>query len=150
MKKITFCLVFILMNLIGFAQSNPVKWNMVVSNTSDSSVHNIKFTAEIEKGWQLYSNDFNPNLGPIITEFKFTVSNTFNLDGPTYPKDSKRKYDELWGGDYTYFENFAEFNQRIKNITTTPRIEVNITYQVCNTDDGKCIPFDITLSNSNE
>lgn len=150
MKKIAISLIFLINSLLAYSQSNPVKWSLLVNNTKDSSIYNVKFIAEIEKNWQLYSNDFNPNLGPIITEFKYTVSNTFDLDGPTYPKDSKRKYDDLWGGEYTYFENHAEFNQSIKSVGKSPRIEVNITYQVCNTVDGKCIPFEITLNNSNE
>ena len=147
MSKYLLILLFTLISLFGYSQSsNPVKWNMIIENSEEEGIRNLKISAEIENKWQLYSNDFNPDLGPMVTEFSYTVSSTFGLVGGTLPKNSKRKYDELWGGDYSYFEKEAEFNQLIKINSDNPEVKVMITYQVCNSIDGKCIPFDVTLN----
>jgi len=147
MKSILLIAAILTFNL-SFAQTsdNPVTWKLEIKKVNDS-VQEVHISAAILKGWQLYSNDFNPDLGPMVTEFQYTVNNTFELNYGTIPQNSHRKYDDLWGGEYTYFENEGLFIQKLKTSTETPRIEVTISYQVCNSVDGKCIPFETTLKN---
>ena len=131
---------------IAQTSDDPVAWNLELKKVNDT-VQEVHISAAILKGWQLYSNDFNPNLGPMVTEFKYTVNNTFDLIYGSIPQNSHRKYDDLWGGEYTYFENEGLFIQKIKTLVEAPRIEVEVIYQVCNAIDGKCIPFETTLKN---
>ena len=144
-------LVFVWILICGFAKAqiidDPVSWEMELKPTTSANEIDIYLSAEVLKGWQLYSNDFDPNLGPMVTEFQYTVNNTFELVSGTIPQNSKRKYDDLWGGEYSYFEKEGLFIQRIKALSETPRVEVTINYQVCNTEDGKCIPFEVVLKN---
>jgi thiol:disulfide interchange protein len=68
--------------------------------------------------------------------------------GKIKPIGAKKKYDELWGGEYTYFTKKAEFRQRIRVLQDNPLIKGSFEYQVCSEKDGKCVPgeeaFDFT------
>lgn len=127
---------------------NPVSWKMEVKTIAEDNANaEVRIAAEIQKNWQLYSNDFSPELGPMVTEFNYVHHPDVDFVGETVAQDAHRKYDDLWGGEYTYFEENARFIQKIKSISSDAKIECTITYQVCNTIDGKCIPYDITLNN---
>lgn len=141
-----FISIFSFSVLIAQTSDDPISWKMEVKKVSEME-EEVHISAKVLKGWQLYSNDFDPNLGPMVTEFKYTVNETFELIRGTVPQNSHRKYDDLWGGEYSYFENEGLFIQKIKPLSDSPQIEVELIYQVCNTIDGKCIPFETTLRN---
>jgi thiol:disulfide interchange protein len=88
----------------------------------------------------LYSSDFSPELGPTVTEFTFTKSKGFQPIGKIKPIHAKKKFDEVWGGDVTYFKGTGKFVQKIKILEANPTISGKITYQTCTDVDGKCVP----------
>ena len=94
----------------------------------------------------LYSSDFDPDLGPMVTEFTFEPNEKYELVGEVQPIGAKKKYDELWEGEYTYFVGEAEFRQTIK-VLEAPlgTIQGSYAYQVCTDVDGRCIPGKVTL-----
>ncbi len=124
----------------------PIQWE---SKTSANEVRveetiELIFTAKIDEGWYLYSNDFDPNLGPMVTSFEFASNDTYSLVGkkPT-PIGAKKKFDaEIWNGEYTYFIKNAEFRQKVKILKENPKIQVTANYQVCSDESGKCIPLE--------
>ena len=123
---------------------DPVKWQQSFSsdNFSRGSEIELIITADIDKDWYLYSTDFDPDLGPIVTEFSFTENASYELNGGIRPIGSKEKYDELWEGNYTYFKKTAEFRQPITILDENfEGIEGSVSYQVCSDISGKCIPF---------
>lgn len=143
MKKLF--ILFILLPFLAKGQViQPAKWSFSPSKKEVKTGEKIDliFTAKIDKDWYLYSSDFDPTLGPMVTSFSFESSNAFDLVGKIKPVGAKKKFDEIWGGDVTYFVHNAEFRQTIlikdKNLKVTGKIE----YQVCNDIDGKCIPFE--------
>lgn len=146
MNKFLIVLLVLTFNL-GFSQDeeNLVLWKMEIKSSGHEDMKEVHISAKVKKGWQLYSNDFNPNLGPLVTEFKYVVTSDYQLMRGTIPQGSKRKYDEIWGGEYSYFENEALFIQTIKTTAENPNVECQISYQVCNAVDGKCIPFEYVL-----
>ncbi|MAG86498.1 MAG: disulfide bond formation protein DsbD [Flavobacteriaceae bacterium] len=107
----------------------------------------VLFTAEIPQDWYMYSSDFYPNLGPIVTEFNFNDSEQFELLGGLEPIGQKKKYDELFEGEYTYFTKEAKFKQRFIVNSERPNIKAMASYQICSDVNGQCIPFksDITV-----
>lgn len=141
-----FISIFSFSVLIAQTSDDPVAWKMELKKVNDTE-QEVYISAKVLEGWQLYSNDFDPNLGPMVTEFKYTVNETFELIRGTVPQNSHRKYDDLWGGEYSYFENEGLFIQKIKQLTESPQLKIGVSYQVCNTIDGKCIPFETTLKN---
>lgn len=95
---------------------------------------------KIDEGWYLYSNDFSPDLGPMLTEFDFESSPNFKLEGKAKAIKPKKKFDELWGGEYTYFTHEAEFRQSILIVKSGGFVKGKYNGQVCTEKEGKCIP----------
>lgn len=144
MKKLI-ALIIILVSVQGFAQVlEPASWSLdiSVSKPTKGDVVDLIFNVKIDDDWYLYSTDFDPDLGPMVTEFEFELNDTYQLIDSIKPIDSKKKYDSLWEGEYTYFKKKAQFKQSIKILSEIPIIKGNYSYQVCTDVDGKCIPFD--------
>jgi len=138
--------------LLSFVSSwgqilKPIEWQISLSSETLNSGDEVDlvFKATIDPKWYLYSSDFDPELGPMVTEFTFEPGDTYDLIGNIEPVHPKKKYDSIFEGEYTYFKGTAEFRQRIR-ITTSGIIKGNYTYQVCSDIDGKCIPFDDDFS----
>ena len=123
---------------------HPASWSTEISDKTVGVGDKVDliFHVEIQKDWYLYSSDFDPELGPMVTEFIFLPDKSYELVGDIKPIGAKKKYDDLWGGEYTYFTKKAEFRQTVKILNQNPIIKGSYTYQVCSDVDGKCIPFD--------
>jgi len=117
-------------------------WKYTVNPSSVAVGQEIELilTAEIEDGWYLYSSDFDPNLGPIVTAITFKKNDTFEAVGALKAIKPKRKFDDIWGGEVSYFTEKAEFRQKIKVLKEKPSIEGTIEYQTCTIKDGACVP----------
>ena len=99
------------------------------------------FSVKIIPEWYLYSSDFDPNLGPIVTTVNFKQHPSYALMGKLLPQHPKKKFDDTWGGEYTYFTGTAEFRQRVK-VLAAP-VVINGTYegQSCSEVSGQCVPL---------
>ena len=100
------------------------------------------FKATIDKDWYLYSSDFDPNCGPMVTTFKFKPNKSYALVGKIVPINPLPKHDEVFGCDVKIFKKNGEFRQKVKVLSADLKIEGSYEYQVCTDIDGKCIPFD--------
>ncbi|ALI98285.1 protein-disulfide reductase DsbD family protein [Rufibacter tibetensis] len=98
------------------------------------------FNAKIIPDWYLYSSDFDPDLGPIVTTFTFQKHPSYALVGKIKPVNPKRKFDQTWGGEYTYFIKTAQFRQRVKVLQPALVIKGSYEFQVCSEVSGQCIP----------
>ncbi|HAR20705.1 MAG TPA: disulfide bond formation protein DsbD [Cytophagales bacterium] len=142
-------------NNVGNAATttNKVKqhstWKYEVSPKKASVGQEVELvlTAEIEEGWYLYSSDFDPNLGPIVTAITFKKKDGFEPVGKLKAIRPKRKFDDIWGGEISYFVNKAEFRQKIKVLKEKPTAEATIEYQTCTLQDGACVggEYDFSL-----
>ncbi len=140
----SFLFVFLFSYLNAYAQIlEPAKWTTEVSKSEVKIGDELElvFKATIDADWYLYSSDFDPDLGPQVTEFFFTENETYQLVGGIRPINPSKKYDDIWEGDYTYFKKHGEFRQTVKILKENPIIEGEYSYQVCTDIDGKCIPF---------
>ncbi|MEP5613260.1 MAG: cytochrome c biogenesis protein CcdA [Cyclobacteriaceae bacterium] len=143
-------LLFVLASpILGFGQIlKPISWTVELDkeNPTVGDEVEVQFNAIIDAKWYLYSSDFDPDLGPMVTEFFFEANDTYELLGEIVPVNPKQKFDSLWMGDYTYFSGKGQFTQKVKILSEAYQIEGNYTYQVCSDIDGKCIPFDDDFS----
>ncbi len=142
MKSVIILLTGIVISLNGYSQVlKPVKWTMTTSvkQAKVGDEIDLIFTALIDNRWYLYSSDFDKDLGPMVTEFDFVPNSSYRLIGGIVPVHEKRKYDSLWGGEYTYFVGRGEFRQKVKILTTDFKVSGTFSYQVCSDIDGKCI-----------
>ncbi len=140
-----FVLLFLLtINMVQAQILQPARWTHSVSKDSVAVGDEVEliFRAVIDKAWYLYSSDFDPDLGPMVTEFSFEKSNSYSLIGGIVPINPKKKYDDIWKGEVTYFKGMGEFRQKVKILDENLVIKGSYSYQVCSDIDGKCIPFD--------
>lgn len=125
---------------------HPAKWQFNLSKDDYKAGDTIELVINvtIKDGWYLYSCDFDPTLGPTVTSFSFQEHSSFSPIGKLTPIGALKKYDETWKGEFTYFENNAEFRQKLKVNSVPVSIQGKYNYQVC--DAARCIPFDDTFS----
>jgi len=146
LKNILFSFLLFLV-AVGSANSQilrPITWEstMSVEEAAIGDEIELIFTATIKKDWYLYSNDFDPDLGPQMTTFTFEPNHSYELVGSVKPVKPKTKYDDVWEGDVTYFVDKGEFRQKIKVLSKDFSIKVSSNFQVCTDIDGRCIPLD--------
>ena len=146
-KKASLIFIF---QLIGIAFSSsaqilkPIHWSHEVSAGQVKVGEEVEliFRAQIDPDWYLYSSDFDPELGPKVTTFHFEKHPSYALAGNIKPIDPKKKYDDIFEGEYTYFLGTGEFRQRIKVLQPDLVVRGSYEYQVCTDVDGRCIPFE--------
>lgn len=144
MKRLSWILFVLLSGPLLGQILTPAKWQNSIDpiNPQKGQEISVVFKATIDKDWYLYSSDFDPDLGPMVTEFTFEENATFRLIEGIVPQNPKKKYDSLWEGEYTYFKGQGSFIQKIEILDPAFEIRGSYTYQVCSDVDGKCIPFD--------
>ncbi len=117
-------------------------WSMKPANPKVGEVAEVVFKVKIDNGWYLYSSDFDPELGPIVTTVTFTPNASFEIVGKLKPINPHSKLDkEIWGGTYTYFTEIGEFRQKVKIKSSKWNIEGNYDSQSCSNETGLCVPI---------
>ncbi len=104
------------------------------------------FSAKIVPDWYLYSSDFDPDLGPTVTTVKFAPHPSYQLVGKLEPQHPKKKFDDVFGGDVTYFVNTGEFRQRVKILASPVVIKGTYEGQSCSEKSGQCVPLNGAFS----
>ncbi len=135
---------FLLLSIAASAQIQKAKaqWSYSFSkpDVKKGETVDLVFTATIDKDWYMYSSDFDPDLGPMLTTFTFEKNNTFEVVGKLKPQNPKTKLEEVWNGNVKYFEGKAVFKQTIKVLADNPVIKGTSEYQTCSHVTGLCIP----------
>ena len=144
MKKLLIVLLVLTAGLVSKGQIlEPAEWSYFLSSeTISEGETELIFRVEIDDDWYLYSSDFDPDCGPLVTTFEFEPHDSYELVGEIRPINPSEKYDEIFECDYTYFKKTAEFRQTILIKDEDPVIKGFYEYQVCSDIDGRCIPFD--------
>ncbi len=99
------------------------------------------FGVKIIPDWYLYSSDFDPNLGPTVTTVEFAPHPSYQLVGKLVPQHPKKKFDDVFGGDVTYFVGTAEFRQKVKVLAAPVVIKGKYDAQSCSEVSGQCVPL---------
>ncbi|MFC3416641.1 hypothetical protein ACFOLI_13495 [Algoriphagus hitonicola] len=94
---------------------SPPEWKVSLSPEKPriGEKTTLIFEAKIPASWYVYGTDFDPDLGPLITTLILEESDSFSLEGTLKEVDAKKKYDEVWKGDITYFTEEGVFEQEI-------------------------------------
>src|SRR5690606_22590075 len=109
--------------------------------------------AVIDRGWHLYSQSV-PEDGPIPTTFIYETGKDAELIGATVEEDGVTVNDVVFNMMIKFFEDTAEFRQRIKVINKELSIvKGEVEFMVC--DDIRCLPptyidleFDLSKANA--
>lgn len=156
-KRITFFAILLLSILNGVANGQilePAKWKVQLS-AKEAAVGDkidVVFKANIDKTWHLYSNDFDPELGPILISFNFDEDASYERVGEVKPINSKKKFDEVWQGEVSYFEDKAELRQTILVKQLPLKVTGTFDFQSCSDETGMCVmgddTFDLSLKST--
>lgn len=98
------------------------------------------FKSTIMPGYYVYSNDFDPNLGPQHPEASFDKHASYELVGGLRPVGAIKKYDDVWEGEVSIFKKKAEFRQKIKILSKDPVIKGILLFQTCS--EELCVTFE--------
>ncbi|MFA8436769.1 MAG: cytochrome c biogenesis protein CcdA [Marinifilaceae bacterium] len=132
----------------------PAKWDVKFSQkeVKEGDSLEIIFSAAIEKSWHLYSNDFDPDLGPIPISFEFQAHPSYERVGEVKPINSHKHFDEIWDGEISYFADKAELRQKIVVKSLPLKVAGTFEFQTCSDESGQCVmgddEFDLTLGNA--
>jgi thiol:disulfide interchange protein DsbD len=123
-------------------QKSKAQWTYTFSKNEvkKGETVDLVYTAVLDNDWYIYSSDFDPNLGPMLTTFKLEPNKSFELVGKLKPQNPKQKFEEIWGGNVRYFDGKAVFKQTIKILAENPVIKGSSEYQTCSHNSGLCIP----------
>lgn len=138
MKKSIFSILLLLLAVVAQAQIHePVKFKSELKTLSVGEAE-VVFTGTIEKGWHVYSTDLGDG-GPISATFNAEKLSGAELVGKLKPVGKEvSSFDKLFEMKVRYFENTAQFVQKLKLTGGAYQIEGYLEYGACN--DENCLP----------
>ena len=138
MKKLLFPFVLLLFAVAVQAQiQDPVKFNSELKILAVDEAE-VVFTAAIDKGWHVYSTDLGDG-GPISATFNVEKIFGAEVVGKLKPVGKEiSTFDKLFEMKVRYFENTAQFVQKLKLTGGAYQIEGYLEYGACN--DENCLP----------
>jgi thioredoxin-related protein len=130
----------------------PVSWIMRHEQVKGNE-YELIFTAKLDKGWRMYSQDKANLDGPFPTEFSFEKSADFEIVGKKVDASASANkwlvtlnesnvinaYDPTFRMDLKYFEDTAEFRQKIRvNDPSAAVVKGELSFMLC--DASRCLP----------
>jgi len=125
----------------------PVHWKFASSKVGEDK-YAVTFTANIDKGWHLYSQ-FLKSGGPVPTTFQFEKAPDVSLAGNVTEKPiAISGFDESFQMKILYHEHQVTFTQIVKTTVPDAHLIGSLNYMVCS--GQKCLPptdvnFDIPI-----
>jgi thiol:disulfide interchange protein len=120
----------------------PAKWSIEIQpkNAVKGDTITLKAVTTIDKDWYVYASDFDPNVGPLLTEIVLAESASgIELVGELISVDAKTKYDATWDGEVRYFKMMGTFEQKVLLTEDNYNLEGVVAYQVCSDISGQCV-----------
>ena len=138
MKKLLFPLFLLLFAVAVQAQiQDPVKFKSELKTLAADEAE-VVFTAAIDKGWHVYSTDLGDG-GPISATFNVEKISGAEVVGKLKPVGKEiSTFDKLFEMKVRYFENMAQFVQKLKLTGGAYQLEGYLEYGACN--DENCLP----------
>lgn len=138
MKKSIFSILLLLFAVVVQAQiQEPVKFKSELK-TLQAGEAEVVFTGTIDKGWHVYSTDLGDG-GPISATFNVESISGAELVGKLKPVGKEvAAFDKLFEMKVRYFENTAQFVQKLKLTGGEYKVEGFLEYGSCN--DENCLP----------
>ena len=138
MKKSIFSILLLLFAVVIQAQiQEPVKFKSELK-TLQAGEAEVVFTGTIDKGWHVYSTDLGDG-GPISATFNVESISGAELVGKLKPVGKEvAAFDKLFEMKVRYFENTAQFVQKLKLTGGEYKVEGFLEYGACN--DENCLP----------
>jgi thiol:disulfide interchange protein len=153
MKKILFALLLLATTTASlFAQiHDPIQWEHALYDNSDGTFE-LVHTATLEDKWHIYSQDLDPNDGPIPTSFYFETEGV-ESDSVAHECTPIFEYDPNFMMDLKFFGGTVNWWQTVAFTDAAPDTLKGFKYfMVC--DDSMClppdeVPFSVAISDAN-
>ncbi len=110
----------------------------------------VTFEAPLEEGIHIYSSDFDPSCGPLVSELVMLEDPSFAMEGRFNSHGAETHFDDIFKCEIKYFSDKAVFTQMFKIMDINPSISGTMYYQMC--DDETCVghKYNFDLSGSFE
>ncbi len=116
---------------------DPVKWSTSLKKLS-ANEYELIFVANIQDGWNTYSQYLESDDGPVRTSFHYDKG-SFQLVGKNIEEgDRKEGHDKMFDMNVIKLLHTATFRQKIKVTDPSKPITGYVEYMCCN--DEKCLP----------
>lgn len=122
----------------------PPDWDISLSSTEIEPGQEVELVLKVSipSGWYVYTNEFDEDLGPLLTILKLEANENVTLQGTLRALDHKTKYDEVWEGDVNYFDKQGEYRQTLLIEGTVGVLKGTVEYQMCSDVTNQCISYD--------
>lgn len=138
MKTLFFFGLFLSFNLLATAQTDPVKWSFE-SEKVGTNEYEIIATAQIQRGWSLYSQEIKSDDGPIPTQILINKDENLQILGKVEENGAKTKeYDPTFQMELVKLSGRMVFKQRVKVAGGLDEVSGQITFMTCNSNS--CMP----------
>lgn len=124
---------FLMWSVTAFAQPSTVSWSTSVSKTGETGIYELVFTADIQRGWHIYSLDKKVDYNATSIEFEDNDA-LYSLEGEPYGITPMEDFK-----GHKVFSGKAEIGQKIRvHADGGTRVSGTVTWQSC--DDSNCLP----------
>ncbi len=119
------------------AQLNPVSWTFE-SRVLGAGEYELVMTAELDPGWNIYSQYLESDDGPVRTTFYYELPEGVELLGKTSEEGHRKEgYDRLFEMNVVKFSGRVVFRQRVK-APAGAVVQGAVEYMTC--DEERCLP----------
>ncbi len=132
------CLLLSSFSFIQAQSAMPVKWTFSADKISTNE-YELVMTAQVDKGWYVYSQYLESDEGPIPTSFTYENEKDFELIGKNEEVgDKKTAFDELFEMKISKFGGEVKFKQKVKIKKGVNTISGYVEFMTC--DNERCLP----------
>lgn len=132
---------------------NPVSWTYSWKNTTKNE-YELQFIAQIDEGWNIYSQYLESDDGPIRTSIIWDKGSHYSLVGKAAEEGNIYKgYDDIFGMNVIKLSGKIIFKQKIRVTDPTKPITGYVEFMAC--DKERCLPpgeanfsFQVSASNN--
>jgi thiol:disulfide interchange protein DsbD len=117
---------------------NPVSWNYQWKNIAKNE-YELQFIAQIDEGWNIYSQYLESDDGPIRTSIIWDKGSHYTLVGKALEEGNIYKgFDDIFGMNVIKLSGKIIFKQKIRVTDPTKPITGYVEFMAC--DKERCLP----------
>ena len=124
-----------------FAQiEDPVTWDVNLYPSAEEGLHDLVIHATVDSCWHIYSQDNDPNNGPVPTMFEFEWPQGIAPQGAVQECKPLEEYDPNFMMDLKYFEEEVYWRQTVDLSAAQAGDTIGgyLVFMVC--DASMCLP----------
>ena len=133
------CLTFVALGASAQIE-DPVTWKFGLYPSEQEGMHDLVVHAEVDTCWHIYSQDNDPNDGPVPTEFAFEWPAGVTAQGNMNECTPIEEYDPNFMLDLKFFEENVYWHQTLdlSGASSDAVIKGYVYFMVC--DASMCLP----------